>query len=144
MRLPTKTRQRTTKKVSSSELIRKLRANLARLRSELRRLKARSNGSTTAAPAPQRSVTSHSDLGDRLPELPTADSQGYYPATETIRIILARQIIRRRHAAGWTQAQLAKRARVRQETISRLETGKHAPNVTTVDKINMALREAGV
>jgi transcriptional regulator with XRE-family HTH domain len=42
---------------------------------------------------------------------------------------IARQIIRRRQGLGWTQADLAGRARVRPETLSRLETGKHAPNV---------------
>jgi predicted transcriptional regulator len=34
---------------------------------------------------------------------------------------------------------LAKRAGVRVETLSRLEHGKHSPNVATVDKIVRAL-----
>jgi transcriptional regulator with XRE-family HTH domain len=76
--------------------------------------------------------------------LPPADADGFYPATETLRVILARQLIQRRQAVGWTQAELAARAGVRQETISRLETGKHAPNVATVDKLDRALRAAGV
>jgi transcriptional regulator with XRE-family HTH domain len=59
-------------------------------------------------------------------------------------MILARQIIRRRQAAGWTQAELARQARVRVETVSRLESGKHAPTVTTVDKLDRTLRAAGV
>jgi predicted transcriptional regulator len=34
-------------------------------------------------------------------------------------------------------------AGVRQETISRLETGKHAANIDTVDRIDRALKRAG-
>ena len=40
-----------------------------------------------------------------------------------------------------TQAELAKRARVRVETLSRLEHAKHSPNVATVDKIVRAWRK---
>jgi transcriptional regulator with XRE-family HTH domain len=76
--------------------------------------------------------------------LPSPGKDGNFPAAETLRGILAGQIARRRQAAGWTQADLAERAGVRQETVSRLEGGKHAPNVRTVDRIDQALREAGV
>jgi ribosome-binding protein aMBF1 (putative translation factor) len=78
-----------------------------------------------------------------VPSLPQPDADGNYPAAETVQVILAQQIRRRRQAAGWTQADLAAKAGVRQETISRLEGGKHAPNVRTVDKIDRALEEAG-
>jgi ribosome-binding protein aMBF1 (putative translation factor) len=74
---------------------------------------------------------------------PKPDADGNYPATETLRAILAQQIIRRREAAGWTQAELAAHAHVRQETVRRLETGKNAPNVATVDKLDRVLKEAG-
>lgn len=67
--------------------------------------------------------------------LPEPDAQGNYPAVESARIVLARQIARRRRAAGLTQADLAKRAGVRVETLSRLEHGKHSPNVATVDRL---------
>jgi DNA-binding XRE family transcriptional regulator len=83
-------------------------------------------------------------LTEEARELPAADADGYYPALETVRAILARKILTRRRAAGWSQAELAKRAGVRQETVSRLESGKHAPNVTTVEKIDRALSAAGV
>jgi DNA-binding XRE family transcriptional regulator len=76
--------------------------------------------------------------------LPTPDAEGNYPAAETLRVILAQQLIHRRAAAGWTQAELADRAGVRQETVSRLESGKHAPNVRTVDKLDRAFQIAGV
>jgi DNA-binding XRE family transcriptional regulator len=76
------------------------------------------------------------------PPLPATDAEGNYPAVESARIVLARQMIRRRRAAGLTQNELAKRAGVRVETLSRLENGKHSPNVATVDKIVRALERA--
>jgi DNA-binding XRE family transcriptional regulator len=84
------------------------------------------------------------DDDPELPGLPPADEHGRYPAIETARIIIARQIIRARKAAGWTQAELAARASVRQETISRIETGKHSPGLKTMAKIDRALKRAGV
>ena|ERR1041385_2902801 len=78
-----------------------------------------------------------------LPPLPAADENGHYPAIETARAIIARQLIRDRKAVGWTQAELAARAGVRQETISRIETGKHSPGLKTMAKIDRALRKAG-
>jgi DNA-binding XRE family transcriptional regulator len=76
------------------------------------------------------------------PPMPEPDAAGNFPAVEAARVVLARKIIRRRRAAGLTQAELAKRARVRVETISRLEHAKHSPNVATVDKILRTLDEA--
>ena len=78
-----------------------------------------------------------------LPRLPEANEQGRYPAVETARVIIARQVIRGRKTAGWTQAELAARAGVRQETISRIETGKHSPGLKTMAKIDRALKKAG-
>jgi DNA-binding XRE family transcriptional regulator len=78
-----------------------------------------------------------------VPPMPKLDERGCYPALEAIRVGLARTIIERRKAAGWTQEKLARAAGVRQETVSRLETGKHAPNIRTVDKIELALKNAG-
>src|SRR2546425_109968 len=77
------------------------------------------------------------------PQAPKADADGHYPASETIQVIIAQQIIQRRRQAGLSQAELAKRAGVREVTIARLESGKHAPNVRTVEKIDLALTEAG-
>ncbi|HUY33863.1 MAG TPA: helix-turn-helix transcriptional regulator [Pirellulales bacterium] len=74
------------------------------------------------------------------PELPTPDAKGRYPAVEAARVVLARKLIRARRALGWTQAELARRAGVRVETLNRLEHGKHSPNVATVDKLSLALR----
>jgi DNA-binding XRE family transcriptional regulator len=84
------------------------------------------------------------DSDPDLPALPLADERGQFPAVETARVIIARQVIRGRKAAGWTQAELADRAGVRQETISRIETGKHSPGLKTMAKIDKALRKANV
>lgn len=77
-----------------------------------------------------------------LPPLPPADAKGNRPALDYVRASIARDIIRERRALGLTQAGLAKQARVRVETISRLENGRHSPNVATVDKIVRALDRA--
>lgn len=76
---------------------------------------------------------------DELPPLPTADAKGNRPAVEYIRVSIARELIQKRQAAGLTQQELAGLAGVRQETLCRLETGKHSPTVRTVEKITKAL-----
>jgi DNA-binding XRE family transcriptional regulator len=76
------------------------------------------------------------------PPLPSSDAEGNYPAVGSARVVLARKLIRRRRQAGLTQAELARRAGVRVETLSRLEHAKHSPNVATVDKIVRTLDEA--
>jgi transcriptional regulator with XRE-family HTH domain len=59
---------------------------------------------------------------------------------EDVRNSLAKKMVARRKAAGLSQAQLAAAARVRVETISRLENGLHMPSVRTFDRIDRALR----
>ena len=76
------------------------------------------------------------------PPLPQADAAGNYPAVDAARVVLARKIIRWRRALGLSGAELASRAGVRVETISRLEHAKHRPNVATVDKIVQSLQRA--
>ena len=78
----------------------------------------------------------------RLPALPEPDEDGNYPAVEYARASLARKIIRRREKVGWTQAELARRAGLRVETLCRLETGKVTPSTATVDKLDRALRKS--
>ncbi len=77
------------------------------------------------------------------PVLPERDAKGTYPAAEALQVGLARSLIRRRRAAGLTQAELAKRAGIRPETLNRLEQGKHAPNIATVEKIERVLGSVG-
>jgi ribosome-binding protein aMBF1 (putative translation factor) len=121
------TRSRRSK--TTAKRITRLEAEVARLRAENRTLKA-------AKSRPPKTSAA------QLPALPPADDRGYYPAAEALNVIVARQIIRRRQALGWSQAELARQAGVRPETLSRLESGKHAPNLATVDKLEHALREA--
>src|SRR5437879_5585675 len=64
------------------------------------------------------------DDGDG-PPFPKPDKDGNFPAQEFSRVAIARTLIRDRKAVGLTQQRLAELAHVRQETISRLESGKH-------------------
>ena len=78
---------------------------------------------------------------DTLHKAPSPSANGAYTLND-VRISLANKIISRRIAAGLTQARLAKLARVRVETISRLENGLHMPSVRTFDKIDQVLKRA--
>lgn len=79
---------------------------------------------------------------DNLPPLPKPDKHGRFPAVEYARVSLARDIIRDRRAAGLTQAELAALARTRQETISRIESGKYTASHRLIDRIDRALTRA--
>ena len=79
---------------------------------------------------------------DVLPALPPPDAKGRFPAVEYTRISLARNLIRDRKAAGLSQERLAELAGVRQETISRLETGKHSASPRTIEKLDKAIAAA--
>jgi ribosome-binding protein aMBF1 (putative translation factor) len=74
-----------------------------------------------------------------LPPLPKPDADGNVPALEYARASLARKLIVQRRARGWSQAELARRAGVRIETINRLERAKHTADPETAKKIEMAL-----
>ena len=77
-----------------------------------------------------------------LPPWPPADADGNRPALEFTRVSIARSIIEERRALGLSQLDLAKLAGLRQETVSRLESGQHTPTIRTVDKIDQALKQA--
>jgi DNA-binding XRE family transcriptional regulator len=47
--------------------------------------------------------------------------------------------VRGRREAGLTQVKLAQLAGIRTETLNRIEKGKHAPSMATVEKIERAL-----
>jgi len=79
------------------------------------------------------------DRDEALPPLPPADAEGNRPAAEFITASIARDVVQQRRALGLSQQELAKRAGVRQETISRLESGKHSPTARTIEKIERAL-----
>ena len=83
------------------------------------------------------------DVADEdLPPLPKADKHGNYPAIEYTRVSVARDLVRERKSLGLSQSELAAKAGVRQETISRIESGKHSVTVKTYDKIFNALEAA--
>ena len=77
-----------------------------------------------------------------LPPLPKPDAEGNFPAVEYGCASIARGIIRDRVKAGLNQKELARLAGIRVETLCRIETGRHLPSVTTVEKIDKALKRA--
>ena len=76
------------------------------------------------------------------PALPETDRAGNYPALAAMAVIQARDILRERRRLGLTQAELARSAGIRLETVHRIETAKNRPNVRTMEKIDRALRQA--
>jgi DNA-binding XRE family transcriptional regulator len=76
------------------------------------------------------------------PRLPEPDADGNYPAVAYAVVSLARKIIRHRRRVGLSQAELARRAGMRPETLCRIEQGERIPSVRIVEKIQQALRDA--
>ncbi len=73
------------------------------------------------------------NLADRdLPPFPQPDKNGRLPALEYASVALARDLIRARKGVSLSQQRLAQLAGIRQETVSRLETGKHTASPRTV------------
>ena len=81
--------------------------------------------------------------------LPTAEYRrlrrlatgGMRDAVDFGRESIGRDLAGKRMAAGLSQAEVAGRARIRVETLSRLENGRGNPTVATVRKILRALGE---
>ncbi|HSZ59578.1 MAG TPA: helix-turn-helix transcriptional regulator [Tepidisphaeraceae bacterium] len=74
-----------------------------------------------------------------LPSLPPRNRSGRRPAAAYILASIAREIVADRRAAGLSQQELADRAGIRQETLSRIESGKHTPKLGTLKKIDRVL-----
>lgn len=89
----------------------------------------------------KRLVAHAGEKGD-WPTLPKPDTDGNYPAVEYARASLARKIIKARRQAGLTQAELARRASIRPETLNRIEKVKTTPDTATIAKIQRALEAA--
>lgn len=82
-------------------------------------------------------------IGDvDLPQLPEKLASGNYPAVQALRAGLARKLIRRRWAAGLSQAEVARRAGIRPETLNRIEKAKVTADTATVTKISRVLDKA--
>lgn len=79
---------------------------------------------------------------ETLPPLPAADARGTVPAVEYVRASLARSVIQQRAEMGLSQAELAKLAGVRVETLCRIETGKVSPSVATMERIERGFIKA--
>jgi transcriptional regulator with XRE-family HTH domain len=75
-----------------------------------------------------------------MPPVPDADDADNRPAVAFARAVIARRIIRDRTAAGLSQAQRARRAGIRVETLNRIERAKITPDTATIAKIDRALR----
>ena len=75
---------------------------------------------------------------DELPAFPKPDRRGRFPAVEYARVSLARDLIRDRRALGLVNSNWLAWPKC-DETISRLETGKHSADPRTVDKLCEAL-----
>ena len=76
------------------------------------------------------------------PLMPEPLPNGNYPAAEALAVIQARNILRARRKLGLSQAELARRAGIRPETLNRIEQAKSTPSVPTVEKIDRALKRA--
>jgi DNA-binding XRE family transcriptional regulator len=64
------------------------------------------------------------------------------PGLDLDRTSLAAKLIRRRRAAGLSQAELARRAGIRPETLNRIERGRTTPDFSTVRKLVVAMNAA--
>ncbi len=76
------------------------------------------------------------------PLMPERLPSGNYPAAEALAVVQARNILRARRKLGLSQAELARRAGIRPETLNRIEQGRNKPSVPTIAKIDRALKAA--
>jgi DNA-binding XRE family transcriptional regulator len=81
------------------------------------------------------------ELCERAKVSAETDGQGV-SADEIDGPSLAEKLIRRRKAAGLSQAELARRAGVRPETLNRIERGRTSPDFATVRKLVLAMDAA--
>ena len=77
------------------------------------------------------------------PPLPEPNERGNYPL-EALDIVMAQEMVIARRKLGLTQAELARRAGIRVETLNRIEQGKHSPTLRTMQKIDKALKRAAI
>lgn len=68
--------------------------------------------------------------------------EGLAPGFELDRASLADKLVRRRRAVGLSQAELARRAGIRPETLNRIERGHTTPDFATVRKLVVAMNAA--
>jgi ribosome-binding protein aMBF1 (putative translation factor) len=76
---------------------------------------------------------------DQMPPMPPRRANGDYSAIQAARVSIAQDVIRARRAAGLSQAELARRAGIRAETLNRIEKAKVTADVATMEKIDGVL-----
>ena len=73
---------------------------------------------------------------------PSSKEESPTPGLDLDRATLADKLIRRRRASGLSQAELARRAGIRPETLNRIERGRTTPDFATVRKLVLAMNAA--
>jgi ribosome-binding protein aMBF1 (putative translation factor) len=73
------------------------------------------------------------------PALPAKNSRGNFPAIAATEALIAQGLVSDRKAAKLSQRELARRAVIRVETLTRAERGAVVPDVRTLRKIDNAL-----
>jgi len=79
---------------------------------------------------------------DVQPSRALAGEEALTPGLDLDRASLAEKLVRRRQAAGLSQAELARRAGIRPETLNRIERGRSTPDFKTVRKLVVAMNDA--
>lgn len=87
-------------------------------------------------------LAAHTGDQPGFPSLPPLDADGNFPAVQYARVSLARKIIKARRRAGLSQAELARRAGIRPETLNRIEKARSSPDTSTIAKLSRALSSA--
>jgi DNA-binding XRE family transcriptional regulator len=64
------------------------------------------------------------------------------PAVPFARASIAKTIIRQREALGWSQAELARRAKLQPATLNRIEKAKVTADEATIARIDRAFKSA--
>jgi DNA-binding XRE family transcriptional regulator len=75
-------------------------------------------------------------------DAPPSEEEASSPGFDLDQPSLAHKLVRRRRAAGLSQAELARRAGVRPETLNRIERGRTTPDFATVRKLVVAMGAA--
>ena len=75
-------------------------------------------------------------------ESPSAGEEASSAGFDLDQPSLAQKLVRRRQAGGLSQADLARRAGVRPETLNRIERGRVTPDFATIRKLVVAMNAA--
>ncbi len=96
----------------------------------------------------RKSIFAELCLAAGVPEAGNADKEAHSlpdsleAGIDLDRASMAEKIKRRRQSAGLSQAELARRAGIRPETLNRIERGRTTPDFSTVRKLVVAMNAA--